>query len=751
MSWKQDGLHLVILVGVALGIGAYLIATSVLIAWDGVFYISQAEKLLSDPVLAAETYPVGYAFLLAVAHRIAGLFTDSDSIAVWIVSAQIVTLSCRVGALVFVYLLGRMLVGSRRSFWAVLILTVLPHPARYGSDVLREWPFVLFLAAGFWLLLKALRDRRWVRFGLVGLIAGLGYFIRPMGGQLIVYGLLGLGVLLLQKQRRPGFIFSGGVLLLAGFALIVAPYSIWTGTATPHQLREDRFDAVPVITAVAGRSAGAAPLRFDVHAAETLDMNVEASDPDGDTLRISVVTTPIGTRPVYRFRSAVHGGDFWTISEDEKDRLLTHRQGTWDYQGTDFYAYPGPGDADGLQPVYRFWSPVSDRHFYTIDPNERVTIVAAESDRQWQAEGVAFYAFTAARAPEGAVAIYRFRDSAGRYVWTADAAEVESGADGTVAWCAYLAGPAPDDSTVVDNVFRWSPQADQQGEYQLNIIVSDGQLDSSQLVHIVVDSARPNRTSATQSQTEDRATPAAGPSSARSPGGSSVLTAAGRTVVCISEDLMFFFLVPLCVGLLYRLRHKASLQERVLTIAVIVVNVALIMGRQVWIEPGSSRRYALGLIALTACYIPEGIALMARGLRMTADRLVGDRGRPERGEQVWCAVLLAIGLAICVPKLMTPVGIEKSGYRAAAQWLAQHTDPKAVVAVPDWRISFYAERRGRLYADRPDPRRVDYVVLLTKRPDSTSIPTGWIRRYACPVGSANDAQLVIYSTPEATR
>ena len=736
MTWKQDALHLAMLVGAALGIGVYLIATCVLISSDGVFYISQAQKLLYDPVLAAESYPVGYAFLLAVGHYLASLFTDSDSVAVWVVSAQIVTLVCRVGALVFLYLLGRLLVGPRCSFWAVLILIVLPYPARYGSDVLREWPFLLFLAAGFWLLLKALRSPRWQLFGFVGLVAGLGYLVRPMCAQLVVYSLLGLGVLLLQKQRSSAFVFSGGMLLATGFALIAAPYAIWTGTATPHQLRDDVFDAAPVITAVGGKSAGMAPVRFDVRVGDSLDIAVEASDPDGDALDVSVVTVPIGTRPVYRFRSAVHGGAFWTISEDEKDRLLTHRQGTWDYQGIDFYAYPRPRGASGLQPIYRFWSPVSDNHLYTIDPTDRATIATDDPEAQWQAEGVAFYAFPADRAPEGTVSVHRFHDS-----------EVGSGTGGNIAWCAYRAGPAPSGSTVVDNAFRWHPEPDQQGEYQLNMIVGDGRLESCQLVHVDVGAVESDQMPAMEAANNNRVTPVAAPSS----DDRSVVSGAIQVVVGISDDLMVFFLVPLGVGLIYRLRCEAALQERVLTIAVVVVNVALIMARHIWIEPGSSRRYALGLIALTVCYIPAGISLMARGLRMALDRVVGDRGRPERGERVWFAVLLVIGIAICTPKLLTPLGAEKPGYRTAAQWLSQHTEPDAVVAVPDWRISFYAEHQGRLYEDRPDPRPADYVVLLAEHADSQRAPQGWTRRYACPVGDTNGAQLVIYEMPKGTR
>ena len=53
----------------------------------------------------------------------------------------------------------------------------------------------------------------------------------------------------------------------------------------------------------------------------------------------------------------------------------------------DFGAY----EFQGLGPVYRFWSPTEGRHFYTISATERDQYLAHPKD--WQLEGVAFYAF----------------------------------------------------------------------------------------------------------------------------------------------------------------------------------------------------------------------------------------------------------------------------------------------------------------------------------------------------------------------
>ncbi|UCD52868.1 MAG: hypothetical protein JSW27_09550, partial [Phycisphaerales bacterium] len=124
-SLKHDCLHLAILLGVALAIGVYLIATCVLISRDGVFYVGQAQELARDPLGAAQRYPAGYCFLLLAGHQVVSVFAEGDSAVLWAASSQAVTLLCRLGAVVFLYLLGRFLVGARRSFWAVLILIVL--------------------------------------------------------------------------------------------------------------------------------------------------------------------------------------------------------------------------------------------------------------------------------------------------------------------------------------------------------------------------------------------------------------------------------------------------------------------------------------------------------------------------------------------------------------------------------------------------------------------------------------------------
>ncbi len=229
---KQDLVHIAILLTIALVIGVYLIATTVLISKDGVFYIERAQKFSSDPIKIIKAHPPGYPFLILMAHKFAMLFNKSSSVFVWIYSAQSVTLLCRLLALIPLYFMGKLLVGGKNSFLAILILIFLPSPAKFVCDVLREWPYLLFLATGFFFLLWGARKGKWWVFGFVGLSSGLGYLIRHESAQLVLYGFLWVAMSVLRPKlwdvSRWKNLFALA-LLLVGFAIPAAPYMKCTG------------------------------------------------------------------------------------------------------------------------------------------------------------------------------------------------------------------------------------------------------------------------------------------------------------------------------------------------------------------------------------------------------------------------------------------------------------------------------------------------------------------------------------------
>ncbi|HON91786.1 MAG TPA: GEVED domain-containing protein [Sedimentisphaerales bacterium] len=99
-----------------------------------------------------------------------------------------------------------------------------------------------------------------------------------------------------------------------------------------------------------------------------------------------------GLAPVYRFWSEKLGTHFYTIIEEEKDRLIRDFSQTWTFEGIVFYAYPPDQAPVGSKPVYHFWSEKNNRHFYTISETEKKNLLEQSSD-VWKLEGVSWYAF----------------------------------------------------------------------------------------------------------------------------------------------------------------------------------------------------------------------------------------------------------------------------------------------------------------------------------------------------------------------
>jgi hypothetical protein len=107
---------------------------------------------------------------------------------------------------------------------------------------------------------------------------------------------------------------------------------------------------------------------------------------------------------VYRFWSPTLSGHFYTISEQERDMLISNYPSVWTYEGIAYYAYHGPLDAN-LRPIYRFWSGYA--HFYTISEQEKDMLVR-DYPHVWTFEGIAFYAYPEGLQPSYTRPVYRF-------------------------------------------------------------------------------------------------------------------------------------------------------------------------------------------------------------------------------------------------------------------------------------------------------------------------------------------------------
>jgi hypothetical protein len=109
--------------------------------------------------------------------------------------------------------------------------------------------------------------------------------------------------------------------------------------------------------------------------------------------------------PIYRFWSPTSEEHFYTTNSSERQKV-NGDPNDWIAEGIAYFALPNGSDPNAT-PVYRFWSPVRSSHFYTISESEKAKLLTQFKDA-WTLEGVFFYGYAEAQRPADAVPVYRF-------------------------------------------------------------------------------------------------------------------------------------------------------------------------------------------------------------------------------------------------------------------------------------------------------------------------------------------------------
>jgi len=175
--------------------------------------------------------------------------------------------------------------------------------------------------------------------------------------------------------------------------------------------------------------------------------NANQADSDGNGVG-DACDIAEGLFPIYRFWSEINKTHFFTISEGEKDHIIaTYPTEKWKYSGIAYNAFKANSFPAGTSPVYRFWSEINKTHFFTISEGEKDYIIATYPEEKWKYGGIAWYAYKTGNAPEGTSPVYRFWSELNKtHFFTSSEAEKdyiiatypeEKWKYGGIAWYAY--------------------------------------------------------------------------------------------------------------------------------------------------------------------------------------------------------------------------------------------------------------------------------------------------------------------------
>jgi len=215
----------------------------------------------------------------------------------------------------------------------------------------------------------------------------------------------------------------------------------------------------------------------------------------------------------------------------------------------------------------------------------------------------------------------------------------------------------------------------------------------------------------------------------------------GKLAENVGDTLMWFFVPALLIGAYRYFRGQSwSKPEKFFITALITLNIAL----TIWLycKYGYiSRRHTLPLVIFTIFYVPIGLQVFGNWVRIRFFKSWLETGQ---NPQLWFFILVTAGLAVCAPKLLTPIRTKKQSYRDAAQWLAKSTEEKDVIAVPDLRISFYSGRRGIKYSGQKVPEEAQYVVKVFKSEKDMPTDKEMLQAKKLFEGNSRKPKVIIY-------
>ena len=226
-----------VLIILCLGIGIYKIAMTACVANDSVTFMQFAEDLKTTPAQSIRSYDQhpGYSVLILVSEWLCKAMGFMGTLQERIYAVQAVTLISRTITLCFVFKIFCFYGRIKTALWGTILFVLVPAYADVGSNVLSDWPGLMWMTIALYCCLLGLRHQNLLYFLTAGAASGLGYWIRPEGAALVaVTGIYTLIYLFQEKRNKIKMCICFGIMVIAA-GLITSPYMIYKGSLFPKK------------------------------------------------------------------------------------------------------------------------------------------------------------------------------------------------------------------------------------------------------------------------------------------------------------------------------------------------------------------------------------------------------------------------------------------------------------------------------------------------------------------------------------
>jgi hypothetical protein len=223
------------ILALALIIRLYLSVANFCISGDGIAYLVMARDFASGDPMAAlrQVFSPLYPLIIAGAHFV---------IPNWELAGDLVSAVIGTAAVASIFAMTREAFARRDGFaykdvaiGAAALAAIHPALAAYSASVRTEAGYIAFMTSAAWLVLKAIRTRRWSIAATAGAVGGLAYLYRTEGIGML---LAGAGFLVAQaliwRRSERAWALGAAIIFSGAFLAVAAPYLFYLRANTGH-------------------------------------------------------------------------------------------------------------------------------------------------------------------------------------------------------------------------------------------------------------------------------------------------------------------------------------------------------------------------------------------------------------------------------------------------------------------------------------------------------------------------------------